>query len=211
MGPPGRRRRAELSGYVAVAQNCRFRLSAKARKESHFARPGDQRGFDAGAHASLLTEQLRESVRHAEPISTLDAAGRPFSSLALCRYPAAHLPQLSRPNRDRRSSRLGIANPETIFRLLSQALIETRLRPRSTTGKRSESILEIPISSSAPSPPLSQMGTSRAQAPSANGSLRAIPTTTLPVSQSRFAISSKDNSRQREPTWPAPTRCAGAM
>ena len=210
--PAGRRRRAELSGYVAVAQNCRFRLSAKARKESHFARPGDQRGSDAGAHASLLTEQLWESVRHAEPISTLDAAGRLFLGLALCRYPAAPpWPQLSRPNRGRRSWRSGTANPETIFRLLSPALIETRLRRRSTTGKPCESILEIPISSSAPSPQLSPMATNRAQAPSANGSLRAIRTTTWRALQSQFTISNKDNSRPREPTWPAPTRCAGAM
>ena len=101
---------------------------------------------------------------------------------------------------------MGPANPETIFRLSSPALIGTRLRRKSTTGKPSGPILEIPIFSSAPSPPLSPMATKRARPRSANGCLRAIRTTTWRALRSQFTISNKDNLRAREPTWRAATQ-----
>jgi hypothetical protein len=68
-------RRTELYGYVTVAQNCRFRLSAK--EGSHFARR--RLALSSPAPASS------EIVRHAKPISTLEASGR-CSSLGLYRY-----------------------------------------------------------------------------------------------------------------------------
>ena len=145
-------------------------------------------------------------MRHAETISILDAAGSLSLGLGFVnieRWP--RWPRLSRPNPDRRSWRLGIPNPEIIFRLLSPALIVTRLLRKSTTGKPFEPILETQIFSSAPLLRPSRMGTNRAPALSGNGSLCATRTTAWRGSQPPFAISSKDNSRLRAPTWRAQT------